>query len=539
METHYLIIGGGSAGCVLAGRLSEDPAVHVTLVEAGPPDRSQLIHCPAGLALMARKGNLSWAFDTIEQPGLNGRRGHQPRGKVLGGSSSINAMIYIRGQAQDYDTWAAHGNPGWGWQDVLPWFIRSENNARGASAWHGDSGPIRVKDLDCPGKFREAFVQAAVQAGLARNADFNGPAQEGAGPYQVFHHEGERYSAAKAYLTPHLHRPNLRVITGVQVTRILFEGIRAIGAEFVPSEGGATQTIRARSEVLLAAGAFGSPQLLLLSGVGDGAALQELGIDTLAHRPGVGRNLHDHPDVVQVVHVPGSGHGELFGLSIPGLWRAWLGTREWRAHRTGIMTTNFGEAGAFLRSDTSIDRPDLQLHFVVGKLQDHGRKPSTGHGFSCHVCVLRPKSRGSVRLASPDPLQAPRIDPAFLSDPADTRALVQGFRRTREILAQPALARFGGHELPESAAAQTDDQIEQYVRNHADTIYHPVGTCRMGPVHDADAVVDARLRVHELQGLRVIDASIFPSIPSGNTNAPTLMVAERAADMIRHDAAAP
>ena len=536
METHYLIIGGGSAGCVLAGRLSEDPTIQVTLLEAGPPDTSQLIHCPAGLALMARKGNLSWAYETVPQPGLNGRRGYQPRGKVLGGSSSINAMIYIRGQAQDYDGWAEQGNPGWGWSEVLPWFIRSEHNARGADAWHGNSGPIRVKDLDCPGTFRDAFVQAAQQAGLSRNPDFNGATQEGAGPYQVFHHEGERYSAAKAYLTPHLSRPNLRVVTGVQVTRLLFEGTRAIGASFQPAEGGPLQTVKAQGEVLLAAGAFGSPQLLLLSGVGDGAALQGLGIETRVHRPGVGRNLHDHPDVVQVVHVPGSGHGELFGVSIPGLWRAWRGVREWRAQRTGIMTTNFGEAGAFFRSSPSVDRPDLQLHFVVGKLQDHGRKPSTGHGFSCHVCVLRPRSRGSVQLNSPHAHDAPRIDPAFLSDPADVQALVAGFRRMREILGQPALARYGGRELPESAAAQTDAQIEQYVRNHADTIYHPVGSCRMGPAHDPHSVVDARLRVHGVQGLRVIDASIFPSIPSGNTNAPTLMVAERAADMIRHDA---
>lgn len=536
METHYLIVGGGSAGCVLAGRLSEDPAVQVTLLEAGPRDTSQLIHCPAGLALMARKGNLSWAYDTVPQPGLNGRKGYQPRGKVLGGSSSINAMIYIRGQAQDYDAWAAQGNPGWGWQDVLPWFIRSEHNARGASAWHGNSGPIRVKDLDCPGTFREAFVQAAQQAGLTRNPDFNGATQEGAGPYQVFHHEGERYSAAKAYLTPHLNRPNLRVITGVQVTRLLFEGTRAIGASFQPTEGGPLQTVQAQREVLLAAGAFGSPQLLLLSGVGDEVALQALGITPRVHRPGVGRNLHDHPDVVQVVHVPGSGHGELFGVSIPGLWRAWRGVREWRAQRSGIMTTNFGEAGAFLRSSPNLDRPDLQLHFVVGKLQDHGRKPSTGHGFSCHVCVLRPKSRGSVQLNSPDPREAPRIDPAFLSETADVQALVAGFRRMRAILGQPALARYGGRELPESAAAQTDAQIEAYVRNHADTIYHPVGTCRMGPAEDEHSVVDARLRVHGVQGLRVIDASIFPSIPSGNTNAPTLMVAERAADMIRHEA---
>jgi choline dehydrogenase-like flavoprotein len=533
METDYLIVGGGSAGCVLAGRLSEDPTVQVTLLEAGPPDTSALIHCPAGLALMARKGNLSWAFETVPQRGLQGRRGYQPRGKVIGGSSSINAMIYIRGQAQDYDDWAAQGNPGWSWSEVLPWFIRSEHNSRGPSAWHGSGGPVQVQDLDCPGTFRRAFVQAAVQAGLPENPDFNGPTQEGAGPYQVFHHGGERHSAAKAYLTPHLGRPNLRVITGVQVTRIAFEGRRAVGACFVPAAGGEVQRIRAHREVLLSAGAFGSPQLLMLSGVGDGPTLQAQGIEVITHRPGVGRNLHDHPDVVQVVHVPGSGHGELFGVSVAGLWRAWRGVRQWRAHRTGMMTTNFGEAGAFLRSDPALDRPDLQLHFVVGKLQDHGRKPSTGHGFSCHVCLLRPRSRGTVTLASADPLAPPAIDPDFLADPADMRALVQGFRTMREILSQPALARYGGRELPESAAAHTDAQIEQFIRDHADTIYHPVGTCRMGP--DDLAVVDARLRVHGVEGLRVIDASIFPTIPSGNTNAPTLMVAERAVHMIREE----
>jgi choline dehydrogenase-like flavoprotein len=527
-----LIVGAGSAGCVLAARLSEDPALRVGLIEAGPPDKSVLIHCPAGLALLAQTGAANWEFETVPQPGLNGRRGYQPRGKVLGGSSSVNAMIYARGHRADYDAWAAEGNPGWSFDEVLPWFKHAEHNERGADAFHCTGGPLNVADLRSDATWRERFTQAGVQAGYPRNPDFNGAEQEGFGPYQVTHRNGERFSAAKAYLTPQLSRPNLQVLTGAQVLRVRFEGRRAVGVDV--RMGGAERTLKARREVILSAGALQSPQLLMLSGVGPGAHLQALGLPVLHDLPGVGQHLHDHIDVVQVVDAPG--HHDLFGLSLAGAVRAMRGIFEWRRQRTGMLTTNFGEGGAFLRSTPEEPVPDLQLHFVVGKLVDHGRKTVFGHGYSCHVCLLRPKSRGSVTLASPDPLAAPLIDPAFLSDPDDTARLVRGFKLMRHILAQPALAQYGGREVAASSAAQTDAEIEAYVRQHADTIYHPVGTCRMGPAHQAaegGSVVAADLRVHGLQGLRVVDASVMPQIVGGNTNAPTIMIAEKASEVIR------
>jgi choline dehydrogenase-like flavoprotein len=523
----YIIIGGGSAGCVLAARLTEDPSVRVALIEAGPPDSSVLIHCPAGLALLAKNGQANWAFETVPQPGLGGRRGYQPRGKVLGGSSSVNAMIYARGQHADYDEWAAQGNEGWGWRDVLPYFKRAEHNERGADAFHGTGGPLNVMDLRSPNRFGPVFVQAAVQAGFAPNPDFNGADQEGVGMYQVTHKKGERFSAAKAYLTPNLSRPNLQVITQAYTTRILMEGKRAVGIEY--REGGQLHQLKAAREVLLCAGALQSPQLLMLSGIGPAAHLQSHGIAVAHDLPGVGRNLHDHVDVVQVVDAPQL--KDLFGLSAAGLVRVLKGIFEWRNFRSGMLTTNFAEAGGFIKSDPGEARPDLQLHFVVGKLVDHGRKTVFGHGYSCHVCLLRPQSRGSVQLASRDPAAAPLIDPNFLGDADDLQRLVRGFKIMRRILSQSALAGYGGRELPASAGATTDEQIEAFIRSHADTIYHPAGSCRMG--NGALDVVDAKLQVHGVAGLRVVDASIMPRLVSGNTNAPTIMIAEKAADMIK------
>ena len=527
MNFDYVIVGGGSAGCVLAARLSEDPGVKVALLEAGPPDRSVLIQCPAGLALLAKNGQANWAFQTVPQPGLNGRRGYQPRGKVLGGSSSVNAMIYTRGHPSDYDHWAAQGNPGWGWSDVLPYFKRAEHNERGADQFHGTGGPLNVMDLRSPNRFGPVFVEAAAQAGYPRNDDFNGALQEGVGMYQVTHKNGERVSAAKAYLAPVMQRPNLQVITDAHTTRILMEGRRAAGVEY--RQGGVLRQLKAAREVLLSAGALMSPQLLMLSGIGPAAHLQAHGVPVVHDLPGVGRNLHDHVDVVQVVDAPGL--TDLFGLSLTGVGRVVKGIFEWRNHRSGMLTSNFAEAGGFIKSDPAEPLPDLQLHFVVGKLVDHGRKTVLGHGYSCHVCLLRPASRGSLQLAGSDPLAAPLIDPNFLGEDADARLLVKGFRIMRNILGQPALAGLGGRELEASASARSDEEIEQFVRNHADTIYHPVGSCRMG--NGPGDVVDAQLRVHGVSGLRVVDASVMPRIVGGNTNAPVIMIAEKAADMIK------
>ncbi|MFL6681178.1 MAG: GMC family oxidoreductase [Burkholderiaceae bacterium] len=527
MNFDYIVVGGGSGGCVLAARLSEDPSVSVALLEAGPVDRNILIHVPAGLALLAQTKAANWNFSTVPQKGLNGRTGWQPRGKVLGGSSSVNAMVYIRGHRADYDHWAAEGNAGWSYDEVLPYFRRAEHNERLHDDYHGTGGPLNVMDLRSPNQITQPFIEAGREAGYRITDDFNGVDQEGIGPYQVTHKNGERWSAAKAYLTPNLGRPNLTVFTGAHTTRVLFEGRRATGVEF--RRDGRLEQIGAHHEVLMAAGALQTPQILMLSGVGPGAELAKFGIGVVHDLPGVGRNLHDHLDAVQVVNAPML--KETIGVSPGCIARVLKAIPEWRSRRSGLLTTNFAESGGFIKSQASEPIPDLQLHFVVAKLVDHGRKTVFGHGYSGHVCVLRPKSRGSITLASADPMAAPLIDPNFLAEPDDVARMVRGFRLMRELFQQPALKSLGGHEHPRSAAATSDAEIERFIRGYADTIYHPVGTCRMGT--GALDVVGADLRIHGLEGIRVVDASMMPRIIGGNTNAPTIMVAEKASDMIK------
>ncbi|MDO8449440.1 MAG: GMC family oxidoreductase N-terminal domain-containing protein [Rhodoferax sp.] len=525
----YVVVGGGSAGSVIASRLTEDPNVTVCLLEAGAPDTSMLIHMPAGYPAMVPSKINNWAFETVPQPGLNGRRGYQPRGKTLGGSSSINAMLYVRGHRWDYDHWAALGNPGWSYDDVLPYFRKAENNEDYRDPYHGQDGPLNVTLVREPSPVNALFLQSAQEAGVPVIGDYNGAEQFGAYMFQVTQRNGERCSAAKGYLTPHLGRPNLKVMTGVLTRRLLFDGRRTMGVQ--ASAGGKSLEIHARQEVILCAGAFGSPQLLALSGIGPGGHLQTLGIPTLHDLPGVGENLQDHIDYVYSYRC--ASNTATFGLSLPGALRIAKGLWQWKRERRGLLTTPYAESGAFLRSGAGIDVPDLQMVFILALEDDHARKMHLGHGISSRVALLRPKSRGTVRLGSPDPAAAPLIDPRFFSAPEDMAVLKQGAKQMLRMLAGTPLAPIRGKALYPVDAAD-DRALEQSIRTLSDTQYHPVGTCKMGT--DPLAVVDARLRVHGVAGLRVVDASIMPTLVGGNTNAPTIMIAEKAADMIRADA---
>ncbi|HEV2660012.1 MAG TPA: choline dehydrogenase [Ktedonobacteraceae bacterium] len=516
----YVIVGAGSAGCALANRLSEDPSTSVLLLEAGGADEVQEIHIPAAFSSLF-KTPIDWAYETEAQSHLNNRRLYWPRGKVLGGSSSINAMIYMRGNRRDYDHWAALGNEGWSYADVLPYFKKSENEERGASEYHGSGGPLNVTDLRTINTLSSAFVEAGVEAGLPLTKDFNGAEQDGVGFYQVTQKQGMRYSAAVAYLHPILVRANLTLQTSALVTGILFEGTRAVGVTYI--QNGETQQVNVNKEVLLAGGAINSPQILLLSGVGPADALKALNIPVVADLPGVGQNLQDHPAVVV-----------LYSCTQP-ITLAHAQTMEnlqdFIENKMGPLTSNVAEAGAFIRTQADLPMPDVQYHFTPVYYLNHGFTVPEGDGYTIAPCVLHPQSRGYIALRSANPAEAPIIQPNYFADEADMQVLVEGIKVARKLGETQAFAPFRDVETHPGSQAQSDEEIAEYIRNHVETLYHPVGTCKMG--NDPMAVVDAHLRVRGVEGLRVIDASIMPTLVGGNTNAPTIMIAEKAADMLK------
>ncbi len=520
----YIIVGAGAAGCVLANRLSADPSIRVLLVEAGPADRGWRIHMPAALAYPMQNPRLNWGYRTEPQAHLDGRRINWPRGRVLGGSSSINGMVYVRGHPLDFERWQQEGAHGWDWVSVLPYFKRSETFSAGADAYRGGEGPLHVRRADGSNPLHQAWMEAGRQAGYAVTPDINGYRQEGVGLLDMTVHRGRRWSAARAYLRSALKRRNLTVVTGALALRVLFEGTRAVGLEV--GHRNRVRKLRADREVLLAGGAINSPQLLQLSGIGDPDRLKAAGIKPVAERRGVGENLQDHL-CVYVQHECLT--GDSLASALNPLAKLGIGIR-WLATRTGPGASNHFEAGGFIRTRPGVSHPDLQYHFMPLAIGYEDRKSGILPSYQVDADALRPESRGSVHIRDADPRSAPVIDPNYLSTEGDRHLLRQAVRLTREIFAQPAFAPFRGREIAPGSGAMSDAEIDAYIRATAESAYHPSCTCRMGS--DDEAVVDPDCRVKGVEGLRVVDASIMPSIPSGNLNAPTMMIAERAADLV-------
>lgn len=533
-EYDFIIIGAGSCGCTLAGRLTEDSRTRVLLLEAGPRDNSIWIHLPIGYGKTMWSPVYNWRFETAPDPGMNGRRLYWPRGKTLGGSSSINGLIYIRGQREDYDHWAKLGNEGWSYRDVLPYFIRSEGNQRGSSAYHGGHGPLKVSDIGDKNDLIGAFIEGAQQIGVPCNDDFNGATQEGVGYYQLNTHKGLRCSAAQAYLKNAQNRPNLRVETNAHVTNLVFEGRRAVGVDYL--QGGVKKTARCRAEVLLTAGAIQTPQLLQLSGIGPAKLLSEFGIPVIQQLPGVGENLQDHLQVRVNYECtkPITTNDQLnswFGQMKMGL--------EWLLRRSGPLAVGINQGGCFMRALKDgngrpvAETPDIQFHVSTLSADMAGGKVHPFSGFTFSTCQLRPESRGYVRIRSRDPFEPPQMQPRYLSTELDRQTTVAGVRAARAIAQSPAMRPYVKREHKPGLETDSYEDLLDFCRNQGQTIFHPSGTARMG--NDSLAVVDARLRVHGVAGLRVVDCSVMPTLVSGNTNAPAIMLAEKAVDMIRED----